>query len=603
MEPEIEHGIKDGWLIKVGIFNATWRRRHFVLQGGALLGRIDYYKKEQKVWKGAITLSKVEEALSIDTMEDLNRLTDQISKNSSDAVLAIPSIKELPKDHHFFVIKTTSRLWVLGAKTPEERTQWITAINEVAKRVNGPDRSDGVCPTPPKGAQTWSMGSVKMARRSQVLQTAPSAGIGRKEASSSSSSSTAPVDDSTLPDYMRTDPDGDKARLAALNAVFKEFMDKEKVLKRESACKVVPLGRLCSMDPARPDAMEKSFEASRVYSAWGEQLFAYAQRLVAARCDTPSAEAGVPLVTFVDHVPKASTKESSNSDAKEEASSPDAAEQDAIETEECIRDVRYVLIVFSEALEKTVSACDRKKLATGKYGDLPISLERAAELCASILTSSVSFLRSIASPGCVEALAAGMHKRLGAESPLRVLSPELAKLIAQWSHPGLVPRDGDKKEVVAATERSSLAQLGAERAFLSKHIKRILGGDPVRFGFLNVRFPVEDSNNFAKITGKVPDCAYDGELPEGRLYCELSDEALCFTTSAKGDEVVIPLLWIRKLEVESSGGCFMKFTRYLDEPCAEANMETRIIYGDNTAETFAWLGDITRMFLLRRQEK
>ena len=598
MESETEHGIKDGWLIKVGIFKTTWRRRYFVLQGGPLLGRIDYYKKEHKVWKGAITLSKVEEALGVDTIEDLNRLTDQFSKNTSDAVLAIPAIKELPRDHHFFVIKTTSRLWILGAKTAEERTQWIAAINEVAKRVNGPERSDGVCPTPPKGAQTWSMGSVNVARRSQVLRTAPSAGIGRKGVSSAIIA--AAGDSTAVPDYMRTDPEGDKARLSTLSAVFKEFVDQEKALKRESACNVVPLGRLSSMDAPRPDALEKALEASRVYSAWGEQLYAYAQRLVAARCDTPSGPAGVPVVTFADRVPRAPSPAPtpSPSPAGEEPSAEGAGD-----VEECMRDVRYVLIVFSEALEKAVSACDRKKLAVGKYGDLPISLERAAELAANILASSVAFLRTIASPGCEEALASGMHKRLGAESPLRVLSPELVKLIAQWAHPGLVPRGGDKKEAVVVAERSSLAQLGAERAFLSKHIKRILGGDPVRFGFLNVRFPVEDANNFAKITGKVPDTAYDGELPEGRLYCELSDEALCFTTSARGDEVVIPLLWIRKLEVESSGGCFMKFTRYLDEPCAEASMETRIIYGDNTAETFAWLGDITRMFILRRQGK
>lgn len=620
MDADISHGIKDGWLIKVGIFNAAWRKRYFVLQGGALLGRIDYYKKEQKVWKGAITLSKVEEAQPLNTIDDLNRLTEQISRNSSDAVLAIPNVKEFPKDHYFFVIKTSSRLWVLGAKTLEERTQWISAINDVARRVNSPERSDGICSTPTKQPRAWSMGSVQKARSSQVLQAAPSAGIGRREIHSTSF-----VSVEGLPDYMRTDPEGDKARLAALNDIFKEFVDKEKALKRASGCSVIPLGRLCSMDSTRPDEFWKSLEASRVYGAWGEQLYAYAQRLIAARCEMP-CDSGLPVVVFLDKVPRSNDKSvreedtldtplssssslsSSSVVVKSGNDNDDGGDNDngnddgKEEMTECVRDVRYILIVLSEALEKTISACDRKKLISGKYGAEPISLEKATELCGNIHNASVSLLRSLASMECVDALATGTHSRLGAESPLRVLTPDLTKLIAQWTLPGLAPRD-DKKAAVMVTERSALAQLGAERAFLSKHIKRILSAGPVRFGFLNVRFPVEDANNFAKMAGKVPDCAYDGELPEGRLYCELSDEALCFTTSAKGDEVVIPLLWIRKLEVESSGGCFMKFTRYLEKPNAESNMETRIIYGDNTAETFAWLGDITRMFILRKQEK
>lgn len=597
MEAGGNHGIKEGWLIKVGSFKTNWRRRYFILQGGPLLGRLDYYKKETKTWKGAITLSKVEEAKFLDSIDDLNRLVEQISRNTSDAVLIIPKIKDLPKEHHFFAIKTSRRLWILGAKTPEERSQWVTAINDVAKRVNSPENSDGICPTPPRPAQTWSMGSVKKARCSQVLQAAPSAGIWRKSFSANAASSAAA---GTVSDYMRTDPEGDKARLAALCAVFKEFVTREKALKRESACNVVPLGRLCSLDPGRPDALEKSVMASRVYGAWGEQLYAYAQRLIEARCDTLS-ESGLPVVTFLDHVKKESAS-AKTEDEQADDDDKDEAGKEVPEKAECYRDVRYVLIVLSEAFEKIVSACDRKNWTAENKDDELISLERAAELCGNILTTSVAFLRTLTDASVAESLAMGTHARLGEESPLRGLTPDLTKLIAKWAIPGLVA-PGDKKTVAIVAERSALAQLCAEHAFMSKHIKRILSAGPIRFGFLNIRFPVEDANNFAKITGKVPESAYDGELPEGRLYCELSDEALCFTTSAKGDEVVIPLLWIRKLEVESSGGCFMKFTRYLDEPSAESNMETRIIYGDNTVETFSWLTDITRMFLLRRQEK
>ena len=602
MEPSPENWLKDGWLIKVGIFKATWRRRHFVLQGGPLLGRIDYYKKEQKVWKGAITLTKVEEPQLLDTAEDLGRLIERITQTSSDVVLSIPKIRELPKDHHFFAIKTTSRLWVLGAKTLEERAQWVTAITDVIHYVNGPESSVGICASSP---QAWSKGSVPRTR-SQVLQAAPSAGIGRRgsaaltsataggnDASSSSSASAASAAAIVIvSDYLRTDPDGDKARISALGSVFKEFVEREKAFKRESMCEVVPLGRLSAMDPARVEDLERALEASRIYAAWAEQLYAYALRLTEARCDRPGP-AGPPVVAFADE------------------QTPDP----------CSRDLRYLLIVLSEALEKAISACDRRCWAAERSGnsnsnssknndndessenrecDNAISLEKTAELCAKILGTSVKLLRSLAGTDPVEALASGTHKRLGEESPVRSITPELAKVIAQWTLPALAAQDEPQ---VAAMERPALAQLGAERAFLSKHIHRILSAGPVRFGFLNVRFPAEDANNFAKLAGKAPDCAYDSELPEGRLYCELSDEALCFTTSAKGDEVVVPLLWIRKLEVEATAGCFMKFTRYLEEPSAESHMETRIIYGDNTAETFAWLTDITRIFLLRRHAK
>ena len=108
--------LRSGWMVKQGSIRKSWRRRFFVLQGGTLFGRLDYYKHERKGWKGAVSLKYAERA---------------------ETIMTPPKVKNL----YCFSIRTPTRVWLIGAESEDDRSTWIAAINAVLSHIRDPKAS------------------------------------------------------------------------------------------------------------------------------------------------------------------------------------------------------------------------------------------------------------------------------------------------------------------------------------------------------------------------------------------------------------------------------------------------------------------------------
>lgn len=616
--------LRTGWMVKQGRIRRSWRRRFFVLQGGTLLGRLDYFKHERRGWKGAVSLLRAQPA---------------------ETVAAPPKARGL----YCFTIRTATRDWLIGAETEEDRSVWIAAINAVLAHLRDPARNPLALPPPAGSSAAAAPGdgasatttSTTTAGAQAAAQGSAAAGAAAARAAKRGGSGADDGDeededededdgstgreDADAPEYMLSDPVGDRRRHEELKQCrgMAAFVERERALRRESR-DTVPLGRLISVSfprecdgatgptggssskeeegeegnsdadktstttttttaaaemlAAESDAASAGEASTVALSAllveWGSALAAHAAR-VAAAPTTVLGRKGLPAVVFAD------------------ADNCDAAGRPRE------RDVRYVLLAFSEAFDKAVAGTPRRRVA-------PADVAR----CRGVLDAWAAALRALAATGPAEALALGLHARLGADSPLALLPPATARRIARWAVPALATAtatdsssssSGNSAHGAAVVERQTLAQMAAEKAFMARHIERLLACGPVRFGFVTVCVPARAADDFARLAGRAPAAPYAGALPAGRLFCELTHESLCFTAPGDGAEVVVPLLWIRKLEVETARGCYMKFTRYLTQPSADTQLESRVLHADNSPETYNWLSDITRAFAARRR--
>jgi len=538
--------LRTGWMVKEGNVRHSWKRRFFVLQGGPLLGRLDYFKGERTGWKGALSLVRAEPA---------------------ETMITPPKAKGLI----CFTVRTPTRKWFFGVETEEERCNWIAAINTVISRFKDPSLG----PIPIDGGNTLvdSSGASLV-----IFSSCKTPEVETPTETSEPASDTSAV----IPDYTLLDPHGDRRRHEDLKRceALKPFVERERALRKEARVNNVPIGRHVSVSirkvepkkdassptegaAASPKEPQQTDQLSELLIEWGEALAAHAKKVSEKPIELLD-ENGNPVLAFEDE------------------------EKDADGTVKTVeRDVRYVLLAYSEAFDKTVAGINRKNLC-----------EQDVDRCKAILDSWAAFLREISSTAPAETLAVGASQKPDAENPVSVLSPELTKKIAQWAVPALTT---NKQPRVPLLERSVLAQIAMEKSFVSRHIQRLLDRGPIRFGFMTVCIPARDVDDFSKQAGRVPRGAYMGALPEGRLFCELTHESMCFTSPEGGDEVVIPLLWIRKLDVETNDGCFLKYTRYLSQPSCDAMLESRILYADNSPETYAWLSDITRAFTCRQK--
>ena len=588
--------LRTGWMVKQGRIRRSWRRRFFVLQGGTLLGRLDYFKHERRGWKGAVSLLRAQPA---------------------ETIAAPPKARGL----YCFTIRTATRDWIIGAETEEDRSVWIAAINAVLAHIRDPASNPLALPPPAGSAPTTTTATTAAtATTATTTTTTTTVAAGAKTASKSGAKGkedaeddedddedTSEKEDPDAPEYTQSDPVGDRRRHEELKQCkgMTAFVERERALRRESR-DTIPLGRLISVSfPREYDSSSSSEgkekeeaeapknaataamlaaesdaaaagEASTVALSallveWGSALAAHAAR-VAAAPTTVLGRKGLPALVFAD------------ADNRDAAGCPRE------------RDVRYVLLAFSEAFDKAVAGTPRRAAA-------PADVAR----CRGVLDAWAAALRALAATGPAEALALGLHARLGADSPLALLPPATARRIARWAVPSLAAPDSisgsssGSQQHCALLERRTLAQMAAEKAFMARHIERLLACGPVRFGFVTVCVPARAADDFARLAGRAPAAAYAGALPAGRLFCELTHESLCFTAPGDGAEVVVPLLWIRKLEVETARGCYMKFTRYLTQPSADTQLESRVLYADNSPETYNWLSDITRAFAARRR--